>query len=90
MVRELAHIEPLRTATMTTLLYYLFALPFIGYHILDALLHPQAGNAVTVAMDASYHFVYGLLMFACMLVGIACYNLIARRFGGIRFTLNDK
>jgi drug/metabolite transporter (DMT)-like permease len=89
MKRELTYIEPLRAATLSALLYYLVAFPMAVIDIVTILLDPRTRAAPDYVVMLAGPLLYGLVGFLATLIGVCCYNLMAKRLGGVRYTVRE-
>ena len=85
MIRQINHIEPLKTAKVLALTTCLFALLYFPTDM--ALAEEKVTLTLGLWLTLLLPVIYALGVFVCILVFCWIYNLVAKRVGGVEFEI---
>ena len=85
MKRQISNISPLQTAKVLAVMYFVIALPFMLLMLAMPGPRPPFFSGLLLVMP----FFYALSGFLFTLFGAWVYNFVAKRIGGIEFTVRD-
>lgn len=85
MKKQISNISPLQTAKILAVIYFVIALPFLLLMLVMPGPKPPFFSGLLLVMP----FFYALSGFLFTLFGAWVYNFVAKRIGGIEFTVRD-
>ncbi len=89
MKKQLLRVSPLQTAKVLAALWFVITLPLILLMAIPMMAMPGPTPPFFGGFMLAMPFFYALFGFLFTLFGAWVYNLLAKRIGGIEFTLQD-
>ncbi len=89
MKHQIIHISAFQTSKIFALIYFFISIPFIAVFLITT--YFSFGQKMVFPIEViAMPFVYMVFGFIFTFMGICIYNLIARKVGGIEYTITDK
>jgi hypothetical protein len=88
MKKQITSISTVQTAKVAAIMYFVVGLVACVFLLLSALFVPgNRGSGLVMAIVTP--FIYAFIGFVIVFVGSWVYNQVAKRFGGIEFTVTE-
>jgi hypothetical protein len=89
MKKQITSISTVQTAKVAAIMYFVVGIVGCAFLLLSALLTPANRSASNLFIAILTPFIYAFIGFIVVFVGSWVYNQIAKRFGGIEFTVTE-
>ena len=90
MKKQILHISPLQTAKVLAALWFVITLPLVLLMAIPMMAIPGPKPPFFSGLMLAMPFFYAIFGFIFTLFGAWVYNVLAKRIGGVEFTVQDK